>query len=106
MTETEYRSEVARILEQVQDAVDASGIDADCALNGDVLTVSLDGGSRLVVSAQAPLQQIWLAARSGGMHFGYDGARWKDVRSGEEFFGALSRAVSEQEGRPVQLRPG
>ena len=106
MTETEYLSAVGRVLDRIPDAIDEAGIDADCALGGLVLTISPSGGGRLVVNAQAPLQQLWLAARSGGMHFAFDGARWTDVRTGEEFFRALSRALSEQQGRAVELRPG
>jgi len=51
------------------------------------------------------MQQLWLAARSGGMHFAFDGKHWYDLRSGVEFFEALSRVVSEQLGQDVSLLP-
>jgi CyaY protein len=105
MTETEYLHAVARALEEVQNAVDRTQIPADCALAGLVLTVEFDDGAKIVLNAQAPTQQLWLAARSGGMHFAFDGRRWADLRSGEEFFQALSRVVSEQLGQAVDLQP-
>ena len=35
----------------------------------------------------------------------WDGAAWRDSRSGDELFAALSRLVSLQSGQPVLLRP-
>jgi CyaY protein len=40
--------------------------------SGGVLTVRFDNGSQLILSRQAPLRQLWVAARSGGFHFDYD----------------------------------
>ena len=104
MTETEYLRDVARVLDEVQDAVDRAQIDADCSLSGMVLTIELDDGAKVVLNAQAPTRQLWLAARSGAMHFVQDGGLWVDLRTGEEFFAALTRVVSGLLGRPVTLR--
>ncbi len=103
MTESEFneRAEATlRTLEQAIDAVDAS---IDCSRAGGVLTLELDNGTRIVVNTQLPMQQIWVAARSGGYHFGYDGKAWRDTRDGTELFAALSRLVSAQGGHPVLL---
>ncbi len=105
MTETEYLRAIADVLEDVQNAIDRAQVPADCSLAGLVLTIEFDDGAKFVVNAQAPMQQLWLAARSGGLHFALQGASWKDLRSGEEFFAALSRVVSDQLGRAVSLRP-
>lgn len=104
MTETEYLRNVAQVLDDVQDAVERAQIDADCALSGLVLTIELDDGAKVVLNAQAPTRQLWLAARSGAMHFAHDGRQWADLRTGEEFFAALSRVVAGLIGRPVVLR--
>lgn len=103
MTETEYLRIVDEALDAVEDALDRSPIGADCARAGRVLTIELDGGATIVVNAQAPTQQLWLAARSGGWHFAYDGTHWHDLRTGIEFFEALSRALGEALGREVTL---
>jgi CyaY protein len=54
---------------------------------------------------QAPLTQIWVAARSGGYHFDYDAAEecWRLQGNGEELFSCLSRYCSEQAGEDVVL---
>jgi CyaY protein len=70
-----------------------------------VLTLELAEGGKIVVNTQAPMQQIWIAARSGGFHFGWSDGVWRDTRDGRELFAALSAIVSSQGGVAVVLRP-
>jgi len=67
--------------------------DAECELSGRVLTISFENGAKVVVSTQTPLRQLWLAARTGGRHFSWDGERWKDVRDGVVFEEAFEDVV-------------
>ena len=55
-------------------------------------------GSKIVVNTQPPLQELWLAAQSGGFHFRSVGGRWIDSRDGREFFDVLS-ALRQRAGR-------
>lgn len=103
MTEQEFLEACEGVLDDVEDAVDACGVDADTQRSGNVLEIELENGSKIIVSGNAPVQQVWLAARSGGFHFRHDGDRWIDTRSGEEFFESLSRCVSQQSGQGVRL---
>jgi CyaY protein len=105
MTESQYLQAVAQTLDRVESALDAAQLPVDCSLSGLVLTVEFDDGARMVINAQAPTQQLWLASRAGGMHFAHDGDAWRDVRSGAEFFETLSRLVSDHLGRAVRLAP-
>jgi CyaY protein len=57
--------------------------------------------SQIVVNLQKPLHEIWLAARSGGFHYRFDGARWMDTKGHGEFFEHLTRCATEQAGRPL-----
>jgi len=57
-----------------------------------------------VLNTQPPLQELWMAARSGGFHYKHVEGRWLD-REGREFFERLSSCATEQAG--VALRfPG
>jgi CyaY protein len=38
-----------------------------------MVTLAFPAGSEIVVNLQKPLQEIWLASRSGGYHFRFDG---------------------------------
>jgi len=57
----------------------------------------------MIVNRHAAAREIWVAARSGGFHFRWDGRQWRDTRNGTELFAALSKLVSAQSGRPVVL---
>ena len=104
MTEQEFQDLSERTLDAVEDALDACGADVETSRSGPVLQLEFDDGSKIIVNGNAPVREIWVAARAGGHHFRRDGARWVDTRSGEELFASLSRLVSQQGGAPVVLR--
>jgi CyaY protein len=103
MTESEFNERADAVLREVESAVDALDAGIDCTRSGSVLTLELDNDTKVVVNTQAAMCQIWVAARSGGHHFSYDGRTWLDTRDGTELFAALSRIISTQGGRPVVL---
>lgn len=43
--------------------------DIDCEINGGVLTLSFENGSKIIINRQEPLHQVWLATKQGGYHF-------------------------------------
>ncbi|MEY4766384.1 MAG: hypothetical protein RI907_3057 [Pseudomonadota bacterium] len=101
LTEQQYDEAIATALRRIETKVDRwlddDVADIDAARNGDMVTMVLPDRSQLIVNAQPPLHELWLAARRGGFHFrlAADG-RWLDTRSGEEFFSLLSACASEQ----------
>jgi CyaY protein len=105
MTEAEFHSRAQAALASIESAIEALDIDAEVERSGDVLTLELAEGGKIVVNTQAPMQQIWIAARSGGFHFGWSDGVWRDTRDGRELFAALSAIVSSQGGVAVVLRP-
>ena len=106
MDETEFAAAAERTLERIEQALEQSGVDADVELKeGGVLEVEYADGSRMVINRHGVAREIWVAARSGGFHFRWDGAAWRDTREGTELFAALSKLVSAQAGQPVLLRP-
>jgi len=105
MNESEFTALAERALERVERALEASGVDADVELReGGVLEIEFGNGSKIIVNRHAAAREIWVAARSGGFHFRWDGAAWRDSRDGAELFAALSRLVSAQGGQAVVLR--
>lgn len=103
MTESEFLERVERALRAIERAVDEVDADIEATRTGNVLTLELADGSRVVVNSQAPMQQIWVAARSGAHHFGWSNDEWRDTRDGSELFATLSRLLSAQGGVPVVL---
>ena len=89
----------------VERACDEAGLDVEVERQDNVITLTFDDDSRIVVNSHSAAQEIWVAARSGGFHYRRDGARWIDARSGDELFAALSRLVGQQARTPVVLAP-
>jgi CyaY protein len=105
MTETEFQQHVANTLASIETALDAVDADIDFERKADtVLEIVFEDDSRIVVNGQAPLQEIWIAAKSGGQHFRHADGSWVNTRDGTEFFRALSAVVSQQCGQGVILR--
>ena len=104
MDETEFAAAAARTLERIDRSLEESGVDADTELKeGGVLEIEFGDGSRMVINRHGAAREIWVAAPSGGFHFRWDGAAWRDTRSGAELFDALSELVSAPLGRRVRL---
>jgi CyaY protein len=106
MTEAEFIERAERALARIDAALEESGVDADVERKeGGIVEVEFADGSRMVINRHGAAREIWVAARSGGFHFRWDGAAWRDTREGTELFAALSRLVSAQSGQAVILRP-
>lgn len=104
MTEEQFLDECDRMLRVIEDGLDAADIDYDAERSGQVLTLEFGDGSKIIVNGNAPVKEMWIAARSGGFHFRKINERWTDTRHGDEFFAALSRLVSQQCGEGVILK--
>ena len=104
MDEREYHERADAALAHLQAQLDAVDGDFDYELAaGGVMEIEFDDGSVIVVNKQSAAQEIWVAAKSGGFHYRWDGAAWHDTRSNEELFAALSRLISAQSGDTVRL---
>lgn len=103
MTESEFHRAADAVLARIEAAVTEGGaLDAD--LEEGVLTVECADGSRLIVNRQTPSRELWVAARAGGFHFRFDGAAWRDTRSGEDLYESLARLVQAQCGEALRWR--
>ena len=104
MNEREFEALAGEALARIERALDQSGIEADVELKeGGVLELEFENGSRIIVNRHGAAREIWVAARSGGFHYRWDGSAWRDTRDGTELFAALSKLVSAQAGTGVIL---
>jgi CyaY protein len=104
MDERQFEALAGEALRSIERALEQSGVDADVELKeGGVLALEFGNGSKIIVNRHGAAREIWVAARSGGFHFRWDGSAWRDTRDGAELFAALSRLVSAQSGTGVIL---
>ena len=106
MNEAEFQELADQTIEDIQDAIDKSGADIDYDEVAGVLTLEFEDGSKIIFSKQGAMNQLWMAARSGGFHFDYQEAseQWLcDSGDKEELYEMLSRLSSEQVGETVSL---
>jgi CyaY protein len=108
LDEPRFLAAVDQVFAAVEAALDAAGpdqdLDLDCARRGPVLEITFEDHSRVILNAQAPLHEIWLASRAGGRHFrcAEDGS-WRDTRSSETLETALSDALTLHAGEVVAV---
>ncbi|MGM9483677.1 iron donor protein CyaY [Roseateles sp. NT4] len=106
LSDADYHAKAYALLASIEEQIDAwleaDVVDIDTHRTGGLLELSLPGGSKIVLNTQPPLQELWLAARSGGYHFKWDGSQWVD-REGQEFLARLSRCASEQSGQALKF---
>ncbi len=108
MTETEFLDLAEAVLDHIEAAIEAAGeaadVDVECSRSGNVLEIEfVDHGSKIIVNTQAPMQEIWVAARSGGFHYRFSDGQWRNTRDGSELYAALSALASAQGGAPLTL---
>lgn len=105
MTDSEFMNQAEILLKAVETGCDRINdenlADIDNQRTGGMVTLVFSNHSQIVINLQKPLHEIWLAAKSGGYHFKFDGMRWADTKGQGEFFASLSRYAGEQAGCPL-----
>ena len=104
MNDSEFNVLAEAALKKIEAGLEASGADLDFAMvSAGVLEIEFADGSKIIVNRHAAAQEMWVAARSGGFHFRWDGAAWRDTRAGAELMANLSARVSAQAGESIDL---
>ena len=106
MNESEFREVAEQTIEDIQDAIDNCDADIDYDEIGGVLTLEFEGGSKIIFSKQGAMNQLWMAAKSGGFHFDFNGEKEQwicDSGDNEELYAMLSRLATEQAHEEVVI---
>lgn len=108
MNETEFLARSEAILDHIEsqsdDWMSLYDVDVEANRSGNVLTLIFDNSIHVVINSQAPMQEMWVAARSGGFHYRFDGTHWVDTRGGPNMADALSQICTEAcGGQPIKV---
>jgi CyaY protein len=102
MTDLEFLDRAELLLKAVELACDRINDEGDADIDnqrvGGMITLTFENKSQIIINLQKPLHEVWLAARSGGYHFKFEGQAWRDTKGQGEFFERLSQDASSQTG--------
>ena len=107
MTDQEFMDRAEALLQAVEVCCDRINDDSDADIDnqrvGGMVTLTFANRSQIIINLQKPLHEVWLAARSGGYHFRFDGAQWMDTKGQGEFFQRLSDDASVQTAQSLRF---
>ncbi|MGY0216962.1 iron donor protein CyaY [Endozoicomonadaceae bacterium StTr2] len=105
MNESQFNQQLDDLMLAIEDAIEDAELDIDTENAAGILTLTFENDSKVILSRQTPVTQLWLAARSGGFHFDYDDASesWVCDSSGDDFLEVLNRCCSEQAEEEIEL---
>ena len=92
---------VERSCDRINDTTDA---DVDAQRSGGMVTLTFPNRSQIVINLQKSLHEVWMAARSGGYHYRFDGSAWQDTKGGGDFFAQLRSDATAQSGLELDFR--
>jgi CyaY protein len=105
MTDLEYLEHAEQLLRAVELACDRINDEGETDIDnqrvGQMITLTFANRSQIIINLQKPLHEVWLAARSGGYHFKFDGQAWQDTKGQGEFFQRLTQDASQQTGQAI-----
>jgi CyaY protein len=108
MTDLEFSNHAEALLQALEAACDRLNEDADNDIDnqrvGGMITLTFANRSQIIVNLQRPLQEVWLAAKSGGYHYRFDGQHWQDTKGQGEFWQQLSADATVQSGLPLAFQ--
>ena len=108
MTEIEFTEQADAALTRLEAALEAADADLDFELKeGGILELEFDDGTKIIVNRHGAAREIWVAAKSGGFHFRWDGAALASTRATARNCSPRCRAlVSAQSGEDVSRPDG
>ena len=109
MTDPEFMDRAEILLKAVEACCDrindSTDADIDNQRTGGMVTLTFPNRSQIIINLQKPLQEVWLAAKSGGYHYKFDSDQWIDTKGQGEFFASLTRDASAQSGLALEFKP-
>ena len=109
MTDLEYQNLAETALQAVEIACDRINDETDADIDnqrtGGMITLTFANHSQIIINLQKPLQEIWMAAKSGGYHYKFNGGQWENTKDSSEFFSSLSENATLQAGQKLIFKP-
>jgi CyaY protein len=102
MTDTEFMDHAEALLRAVEQQCDQFNDETEADIDnqrvGGMIMLTFPNRTQIVINLQKPLQEVWLATRTGGYHYRFDAGQWQDTKGQGEFWGRLRQDASAQAG--------
>ncbi|OUV03457.1 MAG: iron donor protein CyaY [Betaproteobacteria bacterium TMED82] len=89
MEETLFLEKIQNTFTRIEAIVDKWNIDYDLVIEinkeANVLEIEFENQKKIILNAQTPMRQLWMASELGAYHFSFDEKGWKNTR-GSGFF--------------------
>jgi CyaY protein len=108
----QFYEQGSHLLQSIELALETADDELDLDLDverqgGNVINIRFRDKSVIVVNTQAPLHEIWVAAKSGGYHYRWAGTMaqplWLDTKTGRELLNDLSQFATAQAGKAITI---
>jgi len=104
LTEEQFHTQADVLQDRIEQAMDDSGLDLDMEQVDGSLVLMLAEGPRLVIGRQPASREIWLAAPSGTLHFGFCPQRgWLHDSDDEPLAEVLGQLLEDLTGEELDL---
>ncbi|HIE64461.1 MAG: iron donor protein CyaY [Nitrospira sp.] len=105
MNEAEFNTVVDDTLNKIERELDRLDVDLDYETSDGLLNLEFENGTKIILSRQTPLSQLWLATPTGAYHFDYDVSQqvWLDEKDKVTLFRVLSQHCTEHSGGEINL---
>ena len=81
MNDSEFAALTDAVLKKIEAGLEASDADLDFEMPSvGVLEIEFADRSKIIVNRHGVAKEVWVAARSGGFHYRWDGTDWRDTR--------------------------
>lgn len=84
------------IEQQLDEYAEQYDTDIDYESHGNVITITFENQSKIIINTQEPLLQIWMATRRQGYHFDFKDGDWLCSRSGVPFSQLFDKSIKDQ----------
>jgi len=103
MNDSGFNDLVDETFDRIEDVLDLLDLDIDFDQAEGVLTIECTNGSMVILSRQLAVQEIWVAAKSGGYHLSLLDDAFMCSKTGEALYPLLGRVLTEQLGQSVNF---
>lgn len=103
MNESEFNALAEATLLSIEQQVEDADTELDFEMSSGILTLTAENGSKIIINRQVATLEIWVAARSGGFHLGWQDDVWFCQSTGETLQALLTRVVVEQGGEKISF---